>query len=202
MYFEVYKELGALKSGVKSHYVMVHQNAEDKVYHEKFVDIIWNGQFNPYTWIGLFNHAKKAFLKAIKQESFWSIANQTWDFIIGDEICTPAAWALGLIHKERYKPKPKPKLRLESPTKSTVTNTNNIILDLYAAMLKQKWALAYLLPTIDHESLLPRNSIAVKLLFQFPLHLVILFLKISYCMWTLFFGSSSTSAHPISSGRN
>ena len=90
-----------MKNGVKIHYVMIPHDDQDKVFGDAFTGIIWSGQFSPANMATGFQWAEYSFAKAIKQESYWSIANQTWDFILGDEIGTLAAYALGMMHKKR-----------------------------------------------------------------------------------------------------
>uniref|UniRef100_A0A914W2F6 UDP-glucuronosyltransferase n=1 Tax=Plectus sambesii TaxID=2011161 RepID=A0A914W2F6_9BILA len=102
VYVETLTDLGELKNGVKKHYVILPKETINKAWGATFMNIVWNGSFAPEVWKGAFGIGNTALLYAMKQESFWQIANQTWDFIVSDEIFTPTGWAMGMIHKERH----------------------------------------------------------------------------------------------------
>lgn len=99
MYVETVRSLGELGGGVKHYYVKLN-NASD-IISQGFMDIVWNKEFLPEQMIFPFKMGSDALAEAVTQESFWHIANQTWDFIIADEVFTPTGWGLGMLHKKK-----------------------------------------------------------------------------------------------------
>jgi hypothetical protein len=102
MYVETIDDLGELKNGVKSHYVRVSEETyKDLFFLTPFMEVVWNHDYSPQMMLESLRLGCTSFLEAVEQDSFWKIANQTWDLIIGDEISTPTGWGLGLLHKKR-----------------------------------------------------------------------------------------------------
>uniref|UniRef100_A0A914W260 UDP-glucuronosyltransferase n=1 Tax=Plectus sambesii TaxID=2011161 RepID=A0A914W260_9BILA len=99
MYVEALRDLGELGGGVKHHYIKL-QNTQD-LSNNIFMDIVWNQEFLPEQMVPPYTMGSDALAEAVEQDSFWQIANQTWDLIVSDEVFTPTGWGLGMLHKKR-----------------------------------------------------------------------------------------------------
>jgi hypothetical protein len=99
VYAEMLAPIGELGGGVKGHWILLPNPSERD---EFFYKQIWYWNFYPETMVFPYKGGAEAFGEAMKTDSFWTIANQTWDLIISDEIFTTTGYALALLNKRKF----------------------------------------------------------------------------------------------------